>query len=97
MLSEYELIYVVRPDLEDDELEGVIDRVAQAISSQKGNIAHQERWGLRDLAYPIQGADRGYYVLNQVDLPGSAVAGLEQNLILWEEILRHLMVRREGA
>ncbi|MFQ5946210.1 MAG: 30S ribosomal protein S6 [Anaerolineae bacterium] len=96
-LPEYELIYVVKPDLEDDELEGVIGRVAQAISSQKGKIAHENRWGLRDLAYSIEGVDKGYYVLAHLELPGSAVAGLEQNLILWEEILRHLIVRRDGG
>ncbi len=96
-MPEYELVYIVRPDLDEDELESVIGRVGQAISSQKGSIAHEERWGLRDLAYLIQGAEKGYYILNHLDLPGAAVAGLEQNLILWEEILRHLIVLRDGG
>lgn len=96
-MPEYELIYIVKPDLEEDALEGVIGRVAQAVASQNGKITHEDRWGVRDMAYPIHGADRGYYVLTHLELPGSAVAGLEQNLILLEEVLRHLIVRRDGA
>lgn len=94
-MRSYELVFIVHPEVDGDDLTAVIDRVKDLIQRDGGKVVHTEPWGLRRLAYPIQKQWEGQYVLMRLGLEPQGVAALERNLGLTEQIMRHLIVRLE--
>jgi small subunit ribosomal protein S6 len=91
----YELVFIVRPDLDRDGTAAVVERVTGLISRRNGKLLEVEPWGLRRLAYPIQKQWEGQYVLMRFEMEPRAVAELERDLLLLEPVMRHLVVRME--
>jgi small subunit ribosomal protein S6 len=94
-MRNYEFTFIAHPDVEDEGLAGVTEKVSQFITESGGQIANVDHWGRRRLAYPIQKQTEGYYVLMQVQLDPKSIGELERNLKLTEEVIRHLLVRVE--
>jgi len=94
-VRQYELVFIVHPELEEDDLNAVVERVKDLVERNGGQVAQIEPWGLRRLAYPIQNQWEGRYLLMRLELPAQGVAGLERSLRLTEQIMRHLIVRVE--
>ncbi|HEX77351.1 MAG TPA: 30S ribosomal protein S6 [Dehalococcoidia bacterium] len=95
-MREYELVFMIRPEVTDDELPGVVDRVKQIVADCGGTIARLTSWGRRKLAYPIANALEATYMLAHLQLEPSTALKLEANLRLADDVLRHLLVRSEG-
>lgn len=93
--NSYELIYIIQPQLDEDGISGVNDRVIQAIASQDGQVASTEVWGQRKLAYPIKNHFLGYYILHNVEMPPTGVTEVERVMRLNEDIIRFLVVRKD--
>ncbi|TAH51290.1 MAG: 30S ribosomal protein S6 [Chloroflexota bacterium] len=93
-MSNYELTYVLRP-LEEANLTATTERVNTIIRNAGGEIVARNDWGRRRLAYPIRKNNDGYYTTLFVQLPGSAVRGIERALQLNDDVLRYLVVRVE--
>ena len=91
----YELIFIVHPELDQDDLTAVMERVTGLIDRNSGKVSRVEPWGLRRLAYPIEKQWEGQYVLMELELEPQGVAGLERDLGLVEPVMRHLIVRVE--
>jgi small subunit ribosomal protein S6 len=89
----YEVTFVVRPDLDEAGLTGVIDKVKGWITASGGSVTKTDLWGRRRLAYPLKKMTEGQYVLVLANLPAQSLAGLERDLRLSEEILRFLLIR----
>jgi small subunit ribosomal protein S6 len=94
-MRNYEFTFIVHPDVEDEGLAGVTEKVGQFITDGGGRVTSVDHWGRRRLAYPIQKQREGYYVLMQVQLDPRSIGELERNLKLTEEVIRHLLVRVE--
>ncbi len=94
-LHEYELVVILTPDLPEDGVAGGIEKVHQAITSRGGQIDDVNNWGRRRLAYPIKRHMEGTYFVTQMKLDPGQVVGLENNLRISEEVLRHLVVRTD--
>lgn len=94
-MRSYELVFIVNPELDEDDLTAVRERVEGLIERSSGKVTKVEPWGLRRLAYPVQKQGEGQYVLMQLDIGAQGVAELERDLGLVEPILRHLIVRVE--
>ena len=94
-MRSYELVFIVNPELDEDDLTAVRERVEGLIERSSGKVTKVEPWGLRRLAYPVQKQGEGQYVLMQLDIKAQGVAELERDLGLVEPILRHLIVRAE--
>ena len=94
-MRSYELVFIVNPELDEDDLTAVRERVEGLIERSSGKVTKVEPWGLRRLAYPVQKQGEGQYVLMQLDIEAQGVAELERDLGLVEPILRHLIVRVE--
>jgi small subunit ribosomal protein S6 len=92
----YELVYIVRPTVDEQALVAVKERVEKIISGNGGEITHRDDWGKRRLAYPITKFTEGFYSVLQLNLPGTAVRELERSLKLTEEIMRYLVVRQDA-
>ncbi len=92
----YELVYIVRPTVEEQTLTAVKERVEKFIASGGGEITRRDDWGKRRLAYPILKFNEGFYTVLQMNLPPPAVRELERSLKLTEDILRYLVVRLDS-
>ena len=92
-LQDYELVYIVSPELVDEALESRVESISQFITGRDGVISDVEKWGKKKLAYPIQHNLEGNYVLTRFKISPARCKELEANLKISEEILRHLLVR----
>lgn len=92
-MRDYELVFIVQPEVDEEGLAAVVDRVNQLIGGNGGQVTQVDSWGKRRLAYPIRKCREGYYVVMQVQLEPEATKELERNLGLTEGIIRHLLVR----
>ena len=92
-MRDYELAFIVRPNVDDNGVTAVVDKVSQFVKSANGEVASVDVWGRRNLAYPINNHREGVYVLFQAKMSPSALTELERNLKLSEEIIRYLLVK----
>ncbi len=92
-VHDYELVVIISPEVVDDALETKIDDISKLITSKEGIISSVDQWGKRKLAYPIKHFAEGNYVLAQFRMNPKWGKELEENLLISEEILRHLLVR----
>ena len=88
-MRKYETIYILQPDLSEDEIKGIADKVQEVIASFKGDFQRLEDWGIRKLAYPIRKCARGRYLYLRYDGDRELIAELERRLRLDEKVLRY--------
>jgi small subunit ribosomal protein S6 len=91
-LREYELMYVLTPELSEEAVAAVQERVAALITSRGGEVTKVDHWGRRRLAYPIRKHLDGYYTVLRFKLDAQRTEELDRNLRLNEQVLRHLIV-----
>lgn len=96
-MADYEIVAVLRPDLEADALEAAIGRIHQRVTEHGGTVKSTDRWGKRRLAYVIQKHRDGYYVLTVFSLDANQVARLRQTLRLQEDLLRFVVAEHHAA
>ena len=94
-LNNYELIFIVRPDLTEDKLVAAVENVRKFITSKDGVITDAQKWGKRRLAYPIKHFNEGNYTLVKCQMKPSTNRALETSLRISEDVLRHLIVKVE--
>jgi small subunit ribosomal protein S6 len=87
----YELMLLLRPDLEDDKLQASVEKVTRAIVNGGGSLSKVSPWGKRRLAYDIAHHREASYFLIHFDIEPSQVREIERGLLITEEILRHLV------
>jgi small subunit ribosomal protein S6 len=91
MQKNYELLYIVHPDLEGT-TDKVVEKVAGFITKNGGKITASEDWGKRKLAYPIAHNDLGVYELVNFELETTKLAEVERELRIAEEVMRSMIV-----
>ncbi len=91
----YETIYIVKPDLVDEESKALSTKVQEIVASLKGDVKRLEDWGVRKLAYPIQKVARGRYMYLRFDGDASMVAELERRLRIDDRVVRYQTVKLE--
>jgi small subunit ribosomal protein S6 len=94
-LHTYEFMYILSPEVEEEDLEAVVGRIGQIIADGGGQVLRVESWGRKRLAYPIRRFREGHYVLAYIQLDPGAVAQLRSRLALTEEVIRYLLLRSE--
>ena len=94
-LQEYELVYIVSPEVADESLETRVDSISQFITGKEGIIDGVDKWGRKKLAYPIKHFLEGNYVLTKFKLSPAQCKELDANLRISEEIIRHLLIKVE--
>ena len=90
-MREYELIFIVHPDLDEAAFEDVVQKVQGWITDAGGEVTKVDLWGTRKLAYPIRKQNEGQYVLMETSMEPSFNADLERNLGLLEPVMRYLI------
>ncbi len=94
-MNSYEMVYIIQPNLDDEGVKAVDDRIGQAISGEDGTITNTDHWGKRRLAYPIRRHFEGHYILHRLSMLPAAVQSVERQLRLSEDVLRFLVIRVE--
>src|SRR5439155_16852791 len=93
-LRDYEVLYIVRADFDDDKVQEAVKRVNTLIERSGGTPERTNLWGKRKLAYEVKHQKEGSYVLQDFQLEPERVPELEAGLKITEEVLRHLIVRK---
>ncbi len=92
----YECVFIARSDATPQQVEALAEQLAEVIAQGGGRVSKREYWGLRPLAYRIKKNRKGHYMLLNIDAPWPAVAEMERQLRLNEDVLRFLTVRVEA-
>ncbi len=93
-MRDYEVLYIVRADFDDDKVQDAVKRVNTLIQRSGGTADRTNLWGKRKLAYEVKHQKEGSYVLQDFQLDPDRVPELEAGLKITEEVLRHLIVRK---
>jgi small subunit ribosomal protein S6 len=93
MLSKYETVLIVKPDLPEDQFEVVKTRAIAAITTTGGHEIVFQDWGKKRLAYPIKKSPKGNYLYFRYLADGKGVAELERNIKVLDPMLRYLTVK----
>lgn len=93
MTNRYETVFILTPVLSDDQAKEAVAKFKTLLHEAGAKIRHEEDWGLRKLAYPIQKKSTGFYYLIEFDAPGEAINTLEVGYRRDERVLRFLTVK----
>ena len=94
-MHEYELVVVINPEIAEEEVPAALDRVTGAVTSRGGEVADVTPWGRRKLAYAIDRHVEGNYVLTNIKLDPARAHDLESSFLISDDILRHLLIRKD--
>jgi len=89
----YEVMFIIRPDLDDDEAEKLITGFTSTVTSHGGVVKSVEKLGRRKLAYMVRKFNDGNYVLLTIEADGAGVLELERRLRVTEPVIKFITVR----
>jgi small subunit ribosomal protein S6 len=95
MQRTYEVMFIVRPDVVEEDLDKLIAGLEGSVKQAGGNVKSVEKLGVRRLAYQVKKFNDGQYVLFHVDADGAVVAELERRLRVSEPVIKFLSVRMD--
>lgn len=89
----YEHVFLARQDLAQAQVDALAETATNIITENGGTIVKAETWGLRGLAYRIAKNRKAHYVMLDIDAPAAAVAELERQTGINEDVIRYMTVR----
>ena len=95
MRRDYELGFILKPEVNEEQTRAILERVEQVVANHDGQIVRINQWGRRRLGYPIEHHRDGFYVFIDMILAPETVIELDRTLKVSEEVLRHLIKRRD--
>jgi small subunit ribosomal protein S6 len=90
---QYELVYILPPDITEQQVAELHEQVEQVVSRMNGQIEKTENWGRRRLAYEIAHQKEGVYILDLINGSGELMKELDRRLRVVDQVIRHLIVR----
>ena len=96
-MRDYEMVMILSPEATESEAAATARRITTLITDGGGSISHQENWGTRRLAYPIQRFIEGNYVITRCVMDARAATELDKTLNAAQDVLRHLIFRLEKS
>ena len=91
----YEIMFIVRPDVDEAEMDKLIETFSGYITDGGGSITSTEKMGRRRLAYTVKKFNDGFYVLLVVDAPASLISEIERRLRVSEPVIKFITVRMD--
>jgi small subunit ribosomal protein S6 len=89
----YEHVFLARQDLAQAQVDALAETATSIITSGGGKIVKTETWGLRSLAYRMQKNRKAHYVMLEIDAPAPALAELERQTGINEDVIRFMTIR----
>ena len=91
----YEIMFIVRPDVEEAELDKLIETFSGYVTTGGGTVKTTEKMGRRRLAYTVRKFNDGFYILLVVDAPASLISEIERRLRVSEQVIKFITVRMD--
>src|SRR5208282_4448804 len=91
----YEVMFIVRPDVEDEEADKLIESLGNTVKTGGGVVKSAEKLGRRKLAYQVRKFNDGNYILLTVEAGGAVVLELERRLRVTEQVIKFITVRMD--
>ncbi len=91
----YEVMFIVRPDVVDEDLDKLIEGFSNTVTTGGGEVKSAEKMGRRKLAYTVQKFNEGSYILLTIASDGKLVAELERRLRVTEQVIKYITVRTD--
>lgn len=89
----YEHVFLARQDLSQAQVDALAAAATEIVESNQGKVAKTETWGLKNLAYKIKRNRKAHFVLLNLDAPAGAIAELERQTAINEDVIRYMTVR----
>ncbi|WP_026859419.1 MULTISPECIES: 30S ribosomal protein S6 [Jeotgalicoccus] len=96
-MRSYEILYVIRPDIEEEAKATLVKRFDEVLTSNGAEIVESKEWGKRRLAYEIQDFKDGYYQIIKYNGDSAAADEFDRLAKINNDIIRHIVVRDEQA
>ncbi len=94
-MRNYELMYIIRPTVEEEARTTLINNVKEIFTKMKSEVTNVNEWGMRDLAYEINKHRKGFYVVMNVKATHEAIVEFERVARINEDIIRFISVRED--
>jgi small subunit ribosomal protein S6 len=91
----YEHVFLARQDISSQQAEALTEHFKGVLEANEGKVGKVENWGLKTATYKINKNRKAHYVLMNVDAPASALAEMERQMRLHEDVLRYMTIRVE--
>ena len=91
----YEALYILRPDLEEEQVTAQMEKYSTLVQNQGGQVVKLDKWGKKRLAYEVKKLNEGIYVLMQFQGEPGVTAELERVFKISDEVIRFLVTRLE--
>ncbi|HLV10690.1 MAG TPA: 30S ribosomal protein S6 [Halanaerobiales bacterium] len=95
MVRAYETVFILEPEMEEEDREALIDRIKSIITDNKGEITQVDTWGRKKLAYEINNFKNGYYTVINFNGESETVDELERNYKIIDSVIRYLIINKE--
>jgi small subunit ribosomal protein S6 len=95
MERHYETVFITTPVLSEDQMKETVEKFRNILQKNQAEVVHEENWGLRKLAYPIDKKSTGFYHLIEFKSDGSAIDNLEVEFKRDERVIRFLTVKMD--
>jgi small subunit ribosomal protein S6 len=92
-MHDYELVAIISPEVDEDGVSKIVEKVTQSINSRGGAVEEIKNWGKRRLAYPVRRFMEADYILARFKLLPKSVKELEREIDALGDILRYLVVK----
>ncbi len=92
----YEHVFLARQDVTPQQVEGMVDQFRGVIEANGGSVEKTEMWGVKSLAYRIKKNRKAHFTLFNLDAPPAAVAEMERQMRINEDILRFMTLKVDG-
>ena len=93
-MTNYEVLFIIDPALEDEKKEATIEAVKDIIAAE-GEVGNVDVWGMRKLAYPIKKKSEGYYVVIEFKAQPTLPKELDRRLKISDNVMRHLIDNKD--
>ncbi len=94
-MNRYETVFIMTPVLSDEQVAEAVQKFKGLIKELGGKMIHEDSWGLKKLAYPIQKKSTGFYHLFEFEAPGTAIEPYEVEFKRDERVIRFLTTRMD--
>lgn len=93
-MRKYEGLILIKPELSEEKTNSILEEFNNNVEENKGQVEESKVWKKDDLAYEIEGYQKGVYLLSTFELPSESVEDLERFCKLNEDIIRYLITKR---
>ena len=94
-MNSYQVLYILRPDMEEEARTALIEQIAGIITSDGGEVEKTDEWGMKKLAYPIDDLNDGYYVLVDFKAKPELPRELERKMQISDFVMRYMVEKQD--